>query len=81
MAVATKGTADVVRQFQSFGGRMRYNWKMLLSGYTPLYAYEMGGLDDSLPFEKLKARSYINPMAQIIGDTPDFSMRIREEMK
>ena len=79
--LTTNCTTDVVRQFQSFGGRMRYNWKILLSGYTPLYAYEMGGLDDSLPFEKLKARSYINPMAQIIGDTPDFSMRIREEMK
>ena len=47
----------------------------------PLYAYEIGGLDDSLPFEELRARSYINPKAQAIGDAPDFSVRIREEMK
>ena len=60
---------------------MRYNWKILLSGYTPLYAYEIGGLDDTLPFEELRARSYINPKAQVIGDAPDFAVKIREEMK
>ena len=79
--LTTNCTTDVVRHFQAFGGKMRYNWKVLLSGYTPLYAYEMGGLDDSLPFEELRARSYINPKAQAIGDAPDFSVRIREEME
>ena len=79
--LTTNCTTDVVRHFQTFGGRMRYNWKILLSGYTPLYAYEMGGLDDSLSFEELRARSYINPKAQAIGDASDFSVRIREEMK
>ena len=79
--LTTNCTTDVVRHFQAFGGKMRYNWKILFSGYTPLYAYEIGGLDDSLPFEELRARSYINPKAQAIGDAPDFSVRIREEMK
>lgn len=79
--LTTNCTTDVVRHFQSFGGRMRYNWKILLSGYTPLYAYEIGGLDDTLPFEELRARSYINPKAQVIGDAPDFAVKIREEMK
>lgn len=79
--LTTNCTTDVVQHFQAFGGRLRYNWKILLSGYTPLYAYELGGLDGSLPFEALRARSYINPKAQVIGDAPDFSARIREEMK
>lgn len=75
--LTTNCTTNVVRHFRAFGGRLRYNWKILLSGYIPLYAYEIGGLDDSLPFEELKARSYINPKAQAIGDAPDFSTRIR----
>ena len=79
--LTTNCTTDVVRHFQSFGGTMRYNWKILLSGYTPLYAYEIGGLDDTLPFEELRARSYINPKAQVIGDAPDFAVKIRKEMK
>lgn len=76
--LTTNCTTNVVRHFRAFGGRLRYNWKILLSGYMPLYAYEIGGLDDSLPFEELKARSYINPKAQAIGDAPDFSARIRD---
>jgi len=79
--LTTNCTTDVVRNVQAFGGRMRYNWKILLSGYTPLYAYEIGGLDNSLPFEELKARSYINAKAQAIGDARDFSVRIREDIK
>ncbi|EKO41124.1 MAG: hypothetical protein B193_0174 [Solidesulfovibrio magneticus str. Maddingley MBC34] len=76
--LTTNCTTNVVRHFRAFGGRLRYNWKILLSGYMPLYAYEIGGLDDSLPFEELKARSYINPKAQAVGDAPDFSARIRD---
>ena len=41
--LTTNCTTDVVRHFQSFGGIMRYNWKILLSGYTPLHAFERGG--------------------------------------
>src|SRR5262249_36685679 len=29
-------------------------WKVLLSGYTPQYAYERGRLDTSLPFDELR---------------------------
>jgi hypothetical protein len=45
-------------------GKHRYSWKILLSGYAPLYAYEQGRLDTSLPFEELKRRSHINAAAQ-----------------
>jgi hypothetical protein len=76
--LTTNCTTDVVRNFRAFGGKARYNWKILLSGYTPFYAYEMGGLDGSIPFEELRAKSYVNPKARSIGDAPDFSERIRE---
>ncbi|KHK02599.1 Lnb N-terminal periplasmic domain-containing protein [Desulfovibrio sp. TomC] len=76
--ITTNCTTDVVRNFRAFGGNVRYNWKILLSGYAPEYAYEMGSLDDSLAFEELKARSYVNPKVRAIGDVPDFSEKIRE---
>jgi hypothetical protein len=76
--ITTNCTTDVVRNFRAFGGKIRYNWKILLSGYAPLYAYEMGGLTNTLTFAELKARSYVNPKARAIGDAPDFSKRIRE---
>ena len=58
-------------------GSIPYSWKVLLSGYAPEYAYDMGRLDRSLPFEELKRRSYINPVAQAADQAPDFSRRIR----
>ena len=62
----------------TFGGKASYNWKVLLSGYAPQYAYELGGLDTRIPFEELRKRSYINPKARAIGDDPEFSRKIRE---
>lgn len=58
-------------------GHLPYSWKILLSGYTPEYAYEMGRLDQSLPFEELMRRSQVNAAAQAADQAPDFSQRIR----
>ena len=57
-----------------------FNWKVLLSGYTPEYAYEKGRLDRSLPFEELKRRSLVNAAGQAADQAPDFSRRIRAEL-
>jgi len=52
-------TTDVVKLLKANGGRARYNWKVLASGYAPQYAYELGSLDTRIPFEQLRQRSYI----------------------
>jgi hypothetical protein len=61
-------------------GHLSYSWKVLLSGYTPEYAYEQGRLDQSLPFEELKRRSRINAAARAADHAPDFSRRIRADL-
>jgi hypothetical protein len=78
--LTTNCTTNIVRHFRAFGGKASYNWKILLSGYAPLYTYELGGLDNTLPFDELKAKSYVNSKARAIGDTPDFSAKLREGM-
>jgi hypothetical protein len=75
--LTTNCTTNIIGHVRAFGGKVRYNWKILLSGYTPQYVYELGGLDDTLPFEELRARSHVNPAARAAGDAPDFSARIR----
>lgn len=62
------------------GGQARYNWKVLLSGYAPQYAYENGSLDTRMPFEELRKLSYINPKARTVGDDPGFSRKIRASL-
>lgn len=76
--LTTNCTTSIIRLMRITGGHVRYNWKILLSGYTPQYAYELGALDTRIPFDELKRRSYINPRAHAIGDDPDFSRKIRE---
>jgi hypothetical protein len=56
---------------------VKFSWKVLLSGYAPQYAYELGGLDRRLPFEELKRQSYTNPRARAAGDDPEFSRKLR----
>jgi hypothetical protein len=53
------------------------SWKVLLSGYAPQYAYELGRLDTTLPFAELRRRSRVNERAEAADQAPDFSRRIR----
>ena len=75
--LTTNCTTDVVRLIRAYGGQARYNWKVLLSGYAPQYAYENGSIDTRIPFEELRKLSYINPQARAVGDDPEFSRKIR----
>lgn len=76
--LTTNCTTNVLGHIRAFGGKVKYDWKVLLSGYAPQYAYELGALDTGLPFPELKRRGYINPKAHALGDDPAFSRKIRE---
>jgi len=76
----TNCTTDVVWHVQAAGGLARYNWRVLLSGYAPQYAYGLGVLDTRLPFDELRRRSYINSQARAANGAEDFSRRIRENL-
>ena len=71
-------TVDVIKLIRDAGGTATYNWKVLLSGYMPLYAYERGALDTSIPYDELRKASYVNPKARSLGDDPEFSRKLRE---
>ena len=59
-------------------GARAVRWRVLLSGYFPAYAYDLGSLDTRLPFAELKARSLINGKAHAADGDLAFSARIRE---
>ena len=76
--LTTNCTTNIMMHIKTFSERMHYNWKILLSGYTPLYAYERGAFDTRISFAELRKLSYVNPKARVIGNDPDFSRKIRE---
>jgi hypothetical protein len=69
--LTTNCTTNVLMHTKVNPGKQRYSWKVLLSGYLPLYAYELGRLDTSLPFEELRRRSHINAAAQAANDSDE----------
>lgn len=75
--LTTNCTTNVLMHSRVNPGKRQYSWKILLSGYAPLYSYEHGRLDTRLPFEELKRRSHMNVAAQAAAAAPDFSQRIR----
>jgi hypothetical protein len=76
--LTTNCTTNIVMHIKTFSDRIHCNWKILLSGYTPLYAYERGAFDTRIPFAELRKLSYINPKAHVLANDPEFSTKIRE---
>jgi len=78
--LTTNCTTAVLVHTRVNPGSPPFSWKVLLSGYVPQYAYELGRLDTSLPFDELRRRSRVNERAVAADDDPDFSRRIRERI-
>jgi hypothetical protein len=70
-------TLNIVRYANAAGREGRWDFLLLLNGWSDRYLYQAGWLDTSLPFRELRARSRINDAAQAADDAPDFSQRIR----
>jgi Domain of unknown function (DUF4105) len=51
---------------------------VILSGYLPDYVYDLGAVDTSMPFTKLRALSRIHDKAMRADAVPDFSAAIRD---
>src|SRR5262249_12512804 len=75
--LTTNCTTNVLMHTRVNPGDHSFSWKILLSGYAPLYAYERGRLDTSLPFDELRRRSLVNNAAHAADTADDFSLRIR----
>ena len=57
--------------------RVASAWQVLLPGHSDRYAYDLGLLDQRIPFEDLKQASHVNRLAHEFSDSPNFSQRIR----
>lgn len=57
--------------------RVPFGWQVLLSGNSAKYAYDLGLLDNRLPFEELRELARVKDLANENFETPDFSRRIR----
>jgi hypothetical protein len=78
-SLTTNCTTQVLANAHVPGGRFKYNWRILLSGYAPEYFYMMGNLDQNYSLQELMELGLVNNRAQHpeIG-AEEFSTTIRE---
>ncbi|QEG24495.1 lipoprotein N-acyltransferase Lnb domain-containing protein [Mariniblastus fucicola] len=57
--------------------RVAHAWQVLLPGHSDRFAYDLGLLDQRVPFEDLKAASHVSQLANEFYNAPNFSSRIR----
>jgi hypothetical protein len=76
--VVTDNCTTSIRAQRPAQQRKPWDWRMLLNGKADRMLYEMGVLDQSLPFDQLKEKSVINERAHAADHDPAFSVRIRE---
>lgn len=75
-------TTNIVEHINKIApGRVPYDYRVLLPGYADELGYELGLLDNSVPFAELKKRSLINEIAHRFKDEKgaEFSAKIRGE--
>jgi hypothetical protein len=77
--VVTANCTTLIRgHTKPYAKNAHFDWRMLVNGHIDQMAYERKSLDQSLPFDQLKARSLINERAKAADKDPAFSKRIRE---
>ncbi len=57
--------------------RIANTWQVILPGHSDRYAYNLGLLDQRIPFEDLKVASHVNQLADEYYSSPNYSSRIR----
>ncbi len=78
--LTTNCTTVIVMHTRANPSLIPRSWKILASGLFPEYLYELGYLDESIPFRELKQRAHVNARANAAGSADDFSARIRAGM-
>jgi hypothetical protein len=75
-------TTNIVRHVNAIAPkRIPLRFEVLLPGYSDRLAYELGLIDTDLPFEQIRERYRINELASRHAADPDFSRRIRQQLR
>lgn len=70
-------TSNILHHAAAVSSEIKYNWKVLVSGYADKYIYDLGLLDNSISFDKLKEVCLIKrPPGSIIDANYSESIRL-----
>ena len=73
-------TTNIVRHINAIApGKVPHDFRVLLPGFADQLAYELGLIDNTLPYAEVKRRARVNEIAHRYKDDPQFSAKIRGE--
>ena len=76
-SITTNCTTTIVKMMRAVGDAVPLDWRLIINGYLPEYAYDRGALDTRLPLSTLRELAHIDDRARKSGLSPDFSRLIR----
>ncbi len=77
--VTNNCTTNIARHINRISPRrLRYDYHILLPGYSAKLAYDEGLIVHHGSFEETKAKAYITPLAQVLAENENFSELIRK---
>ena len=73
-------TTNIVRHINKLApDRIPYDYRVLLPGYADSLAYDLGLIDNTLPFDETRRRAVVSDRILQYKSDPQFSQRIRGE--
>jgi Domain of unknown function (DUF4105) len=78
-SLTTNCTTTVVNMMRAVGATLPLDWRLIINGRLPDYAFDAGALDGRFTLSQLKARAPIGERALRAGISPEFSQAIRAE--
>lgn len=77
-SLTTNCTTTIWKMMRAVGDIAPFDWRLIVNGYLPEYAYSRGALASGFPLQALKAAAHIDERARAAGlSSPDFSQAIR----
>jgi hypothetical protein len=76
-SITTNCTTSVWKLIRAAGGKMPFDWRLIVNGYLPSFLYDRGAVDTSIPLDELVRLARIGPRAQEADRSPEFSKLIR----
>lgn len=80
-SLTTNCTTTIWKMIRAVGDVAPFDWRLIVNGYLPDYAYSRGALASGLSLQALRTAAHIDARAQAAGlSSPDFSKLIRVDV-
>ena len=79
-SLTTNCTTTAVKMMRAVGAAIPFDWRLIVNGYLPDYAYARGALDSQVSLPALKESAHIDARARLADGSPRFSQLIRVDV-